>query len=104
MSDPSEVAGVALAAAASVAAAAASAAAAAASAASQQGTKRSAAESIDDESSKRPALEYGPSLARTAAEPEARICFPFLNHGACSRGNMCRFRHLAQDRTRAHPA
>ena len=25
------------------------------------------------------------------------ICFPFLNHGACSRGQGCRFRHLEQD-------
>jgi hypothetical protein len=28
---------------------------------------------------------------------ESRICFPFLNHGQCSRGSLCRFRHLEQD-------
>ena len=28
---------------------------------------------------------------------ETRICFPFLNRGACERGQACRFRHLAPD-------
>ena len=30
-------------------------------------------------------------------DPQGRICFPFLNHGACARGELCKFRHLDQD-------
>ena len=37
-----------------------------------------------------------PSLNYPPAE-EARICFPFLNHGQCARGSLCKFRHLDQD-------
>ena len=33
----------------------------------------------------------------TAASHDARICFPFLNHGRCDREATCRFRHLAPD-------
>jgi len=32
-----------------------------------------------------------------AAGSESRICFPFLNKGACARGDQCKFRHLSQD-------
>lgn len=31
------------------------------------------------------------------APGEQRICFPFLNRGACERGASCRYRHLAPD-------
>ena len=48
--------------------------------------------------------EVGSNIRATTApegmssESEStRICFPFLNHGACSRGSLCRFRHLDQD-------
>ena len=33
----------------------------------------------------------------TARSSDARICFPFLNHGRCDREATCRFRHLAPD-------
>lgn len=33
----------------------------------------------------------------TAASSDARICFPFLNHGRCDREATCRFRHLLPD-------
>lgn len=33
----------------------------------------------------------------TASSSDARICFPFLNHGRCDRESTCRFRHLAPD-------
>ena len=64
----------------------------------QSGTKREADGPIDDGPSKRSAV--GPDLPKqvpTQAEPNGRICFPWLNHGACSRGAYCNFRHLDQD-------
>ena len=36
-----------------------------------------------------------PPMAPPAAE--ARVCFSFLNHGTCERGEVCRFRHLTAD-------
>ena len=46
---------------------------------------------LDDAPTKRPAILPEDSLL------DGRICFPYLNHGACNRGSSCRFRHLEQD-------
>ena len=55
-------------------------------------SKRSAEAALDDEPSKR-----GPAMTDNGAASAARICFPWLNHGSCSRGEFCKFRHLEQD-------
>ena len=39
----------------------------------------------------------GAAAANYSPVEESRICFPYLNHGTCARGNLCKFRHLEQD-------